>query len=67
MEDVFNSIEKAVACEPYMNRAPEHGGTCWRVKGPDIDEAKEIAIGVEAFLDRKRRRCVLCTVFRSGE
>lgn len=61
--DVFNAIENANACVPYDQGAPENGGTCWRVIGRNIDNDQDVAVGVEAFLDKKRRRCVLCTVF----
>lgn len=61
MWDVFKAIEEAAECLPYSG-VPQHGGTCWRVLGPTADE-RVVAIGVEAFLDRKRRRCILCTIF----
>lgn len=61
MWDVFKAIEEADACLSYSG-TPQHGGTCWRVRGPTADE-RAVAIGVEAFLDKKRRRCILCTIF----
>lgn len=61
-EDVFDAIENALRCLPY-ERQPDHNGTCWRVIGSGIDENKMIAIGVEAYLDKKKRKCALCTVF----
>ncbi|WP_437635055.1 hypothetical protein [Sorangium sp. So ce854] len=67
MQDVFNAIEKAISCTAYANGIPTNGGTCWRVVGPNIDEDEHVAIGIEAFLDKKKRRCVLCTVFRISE
>jgi len=66
MDDVFNAIDSATGCQPYDRNPPEHQGTCWRVTGPTVD-GESVAIGVEAFLDKKRRRCMLCTVFRTGE
>ena len=62
MWDVFKAIEAASACLPYPGTTPQHGGTCWRVRGPTTDD-RVIAVGVEAFLDKKRRRCILCTIF----
>jgi hypothetical protein len=35
--------------------------------GQSIDRDQDVAVGVEAFLDKKRRRFVLCTVFKLGE
>jgi hypothetical protein len=67
IQDVFHAVEHANACVAYDRRGPEHGGTCWRVVGWNVDRDMEVAISVEAFLDKKRRRCILCTVFEPGE
>jgi hypothetical protein len=67
MEDVFVSVEQASTCAPYTKHAPEHGGTCWRVTGPNVDGTENVTIGIEAFVDKKKRRCVLCTIFRPGD
>jgi hypothetical protein len=61
--DVRSAISRATRVARYDNGEALHGGTCWRVFGPDLDEARTIAIGVEAFLDKKRRRVFLITVF----
>ena len=66
--DVFHAIDAATAGVEYVRGGgPRNGGTCWRVTGTDLDETQEVAVGVEAFLDKKRRRCVFCTVFKLGE
>jgi hypothetical protein len=63
MNHVYAAVERMTCLEPY-DRPPVHGGTCWRVLGPHLDdEHKAIAIGVEAFLDKKRRRVCLATFF----
>ena len=67
LQDVFNAIETATACVAYGQGTPQNGGTCWRVTGKNIDGDQDVAVGVEAFLDKKRRRCILCTVFKRGE
>lgn len=67
IQDAFHAVASATACARYGQGIPQNGGTCWRVTGRDIDDNDDVAIGVEAFLDKKRRRCVLCTVFKLGE
>ena len=67
VQDVFNAVENAASCTTYAQGVPQNGGTCWRVSGTNIDGDRDVAVGVEAFLDKKRRRCVLCTVFLLGE
>jgi hypothetical protein len=63
--DVLHAVEHATRARPY-DQEPQHGGTCWRVIGPDVDGARSVAVGVEAFLDRKRRRVVLITVMEAS-
>lgn len=67
IQDVFHAVEAAATCVKYEQGIPQNGGTCWRVTGQSIDGDQDVAVGVEAFLDKKRRRCVLCTVFKLGE
>jgi hypothetical protein len=67
IQDVFQAVENATVCVVYERGVPEHGGTCWRLIGRNVDGDEDVAVGVEAFLDKKRRRCILCTVFRPGE
>jgi hypothetical protein len=62
MFDVFSAVERATRLLAY-DREAVHGGTCWRLFGPDVDGTREVALGFEAFLDKKRRRVVLCTLF----
>ena len=66
IQDVFNAVEGAATCLKYEQGTPQNGGTCWRVTGKNVDGDQDVAVGVEAFLDRKRRRCILCTVFEPG-
>jgi hypothetical protein len=67
IEDVFSAVDAASTCVVFEQGTPQNGGTCWRVIGKNIDGDQEVAVGVEAFLDHKRRRCILCTVFKPGE
>ncbi len=60
--DIQSCIRNAARCQPYKNGKPERGGTCWRVYGPDLDEDREIAIGFEAYQDKKRDSGVVVTV-----
>ena len=62
MADVHHAVGAATDIRPY-DGDPVHGGTCWRVSGPDVDEETEIQVGVEAFYDTGRKRAFLCTVF----
>lgn len=67
--DVHNAVEKATGCDPYTNGTPQHGGTAWRVFGPSVGDDDDrpsisIAVGIEAYLDGKRHRCVICTIFK---
>lgn len=63
MDDVFVAVERMTKIEPYTNGAPCHGGTCWRVFGPNVDDDATIAIGVEAYTDKNRRRVLVVTFF----
>lgn len=67
IQDVFHAVESASKCLEYSGGVAQNGGTCWRVVGKNVDRDKAIAVGVEAFLDKKKRRCILCTVFRPNE
>ena len=62
MDDAFNVIEKATFCDPY-ERLPVHDGTCWRLKGRDVKNRIDVWVGCEAYLDAKKHKCILCTVF----
>jgi hypothetical protein len=66
IQDVFRAIQGATSCFVH-DRKPEHGGTCWRVFGRGLQEGKMLAVGVEAFLNKKKHRCILCTVFDPNE
>jgi hypothetical protein len=61
VQDVHAAVKSAARIESY-DGTPRRGGTCWRVFGPDVDEVRTIAIGFEAFLDKRRRRVVIVTV-----
>jgi hypothetical protein len=62
-QDVSYAIANADRVERYTVGAPIEGGTCWRLFGSCLDDDRKVAIGVEAYLDRKRRRIILVTVF----
>jgi hypothetical protein len=67
IHDVHNAIANAGSCDAYENGQPRHGGTSWRIHGPSVGDDKPsvtIAVGVEAYLDKKRRRCIICTIFK---
>ena len=49
LPDIRMAIRKATRIEPYTNEPPRHGGTAWRVLGPNLDETKVLAVGVEAY------------------
>jgi hypothetical protein len=66
LDDVLRAVEHMVRLERYA-REPVHDGTCWRVLGPNVDDDRTIAVGVEAFLDKKRRRVLLATFFEVSE
>jgi hypothetical protein len=61
--DVSSAISRATHVARYANDVAQQEGTCWRVFGPDLDEERSLVVAVEAFLDKKRRRVVLVTVF----
>ena len=66
MLDVFHAVENASSIAPYVPESgPQHDGTPWRIVGPPPDdEGDPIGVGVEAYLDKKRRRVYLTTVFK---
>ena len=66
MADVHHAIVCATSVIPYTKKPPEHGGTCWRLFGPNLDDERQIAIGFEAFIDASGKRVVLVTAFRMG-
>ena len=59
--DIIAVISRAKRCLPY-DCMPEHGGTTWRVIGPDLD-GRQLAVGVETYVDEKKKAVVLITVF----
>lgn len=67
MSDVFRAVENATSIKPYEKGNLVHGGTGWRVFGPDVDGERRVAVGVEAFGEKQRRRVCLCTVFNPDE
>jgi len=62
MFDVFKAIASPTGIEPYAKGICAHGGTGWRVFGLDVDGERRLAVGVEAFLDKHKRRVLCCTV-----
>ena len=65
MLDVLNAITKTTQVVSYPKGKARNGGTQWRVLGPDTDGNRTIVVGVETFLDHKKRRMMLVTVFDS--
>jgi hypothetical protein len=66
MFDVLHAVEQATRARRY-DQEPQHGGTCWRIIGRNVDGNRSVAVGVECFLDRKRRRVVLITVMEGSQ
>lgn len=66
MDDLLHAIAHPRMLEAYPGMA-RHGGTCWRLFGPDLDHEQEIAVGIEAYLDDVGRWAVLCTIFAVKE
>jgi hypothetical protein len=62
MDDIHSAVARATSLVPYAVHPPRHGGTCWRVMGPDADGTRTIGVGVEAYTDRRRRRVIIVTV-----
>jgi hypothetical protein len=61
LDDLKRATAAATSCMPY-SEPPQHGGTSWRVYGPDVDGACEIGVGYEAFRDHLGKRVVIVTV-----
>ena len=61
-DDILWTIEQPFVCETY-DRPPKHGGTCWRIKGRNVLNTRNVWVGCEAYLDAKKHRCILCTAF----
>jgi hypothetical protein len=66
MNDLVHAILHSRKVEPYPDM-PRHGGTCWRLFGPDLELQKELGVGIEAYLNEHRRWIVLCTLFAVKE
>jgi hypothetical protein len=62
MEDLLHAIASPRALESYPDM-PRHGGTCWRLFGRDMDGAKEVGVGFEAYVNEQGRWAVVCTIF----
>lgn len=62
MDDLLHALERPRTVEAYPGM-PEHGGSCWRVFGRDLEGDQEVGVGVEAYLDEQGRWAVLCTIF----
>lgn len=63
MTDIHTAIDRSRHAEPYKDGKPRHGGTCWRIIGPDCDGEGNIGVGIEVFKELNGS-CwiVLCTV-----
>jgi hypothetical protein len=64
--DVQRVLKRGVRIRPY-DRLPDHGGTCWRVSGPDLDDKSEISVGIETYDKDGEERVHLCTVLPKKE
>lgn len=62
MDDLRHAVAHPRKVEPY-SRMPQHGGTCWRLYGRDLDDEQEVGVGFEAYMDERGRWAVLCTIF----
>lgn len=63
MADVRHAIENSESIEPYVRGEAVNGGTAWRIVGQNVDGHRSVAVGIEAFDHKRRRRICLCTVF----
>ena len=59
--DAKKVVETATRCEPYIDHAPQAGGTGWRIFGNDSD-GEPAMLGVEAYRDNMGRRVLLITI-----
>jgi len=66
MLDVRYALAHPSRIEEYPGM-PQHGGSCWRAHGHDVDNTIEVAVGVELFRDDAGRQVVLCTVLPPRE
>jgi hypothetical protein len=62
--DVHVAVAGMTRLEPYTRGTAQNGGTCWRAFGPNVDGTCTIAVGVEAYLDKRRHRVVVITLFK---
>jgi hypothetical protein len=62
MADVRSAIENPTEIRPYESGSAVNGGTCWRITGKNIDGDRDVAVGIEAFEHKHKRRVCLCTV-----
>ncbi len=60
VDDVLFALLHGQRVEPYGD-PPQHGGTSWRVFGPDRGH-RRIAVGVEAYRTEDGRWAILCSV-----
>ena len=63
MADVRHAIENPNSIERYERGDTVNGGTAWRVLGKDVDEDRSVAVGIEAYDHKRRRRVCLCIAF----
>jgi hypothetical protein len=63
MLDIHTAIDRSQEVEPYTDGKPRHGGTCWRIIGPDCDGDGMISIGIEVYKELNGTYWIaLCTV-----
>lgn len=64
LDEVLYVLRHGQRVEPYAE-PPQHGGTSWRLHGRD-SAGRQIAVGVEAYLDEQQRWAILCTVINTN-
>lgn len=61
MDDVLGVLRRPTRVEAYAGM-PQHGGSCWRFIGRDLDLTRRLAVGVGAYLRSDGGAAILCTV-----
>ena len=62
MADIRSAIDNPDETRPYEHGNAVNGGTCWRITGKNVDGDRSVAVGIETFAHKHKRRICLCTV-----